>query len=64
MLLLASEEGQCLMSQLPELHCMALQMCLSIFPFYLYLTERASLVGSTVKAGRDSLSKSSLYESM
>lgn len=43
---------------------MALQTCLPIFPFYFYLTERASLVGGTVKASRDSLSKCSLYESM
>lgn len=58
---LTSEEGQWLMSQLPELHCMALQMCLPIFSLSLYLTEKVLLVGGTVKASRDSLSMFTLW---
>lgn len=58
---LASKEGQWLMSQLPELHCIVLEMWLAIFSFYLYLSEKAFLVGGTVKASRDSLSVFALW---
>lgn len=58
-----ASEGQWLMSQLPELHCMALQMCLPIFSLYLYLTEKALLVGGKLKQAGIA-SQCSLYESM